>query len=196
MRSRGLMPDNQLIPEAERSADVVASLAVTLDGYVCRPDGAVDYLDKYPMEGFDFPAWADRVGALVMGRATYVQTVEWGWSWGDRPTLVLTSAVDLPVPDGADVRFEAAPTARAISEFSAQTPKRLWVFGGGKVVTAALLGGVVDTLDLTVVPEAIGEGIPLFTESFSGPMRPLAAIPFDNGAIRLAYDTSPEGLSR
>jgi len=184
-----------LMPELERSEDVVASLAVTLDGFVCRPDGAVDYLDKYPLEGFDFPAWTERVGALVMGRVTYVQTMGWGWSWGDRPTLVLTSATDLPVPDGANITFEAAPTAEAIAEFSAATDKRLWVFGGGNVVTAGLLGGVVDTLDITVVPEAIGEGVPLFTEPFSGPMRPLAAIPFENGAVRLVYDTSPDGRS-
>jgi dihydrofolate reductase len=181
--------------EQDRSDDVVASLAVTLDGYVCRPDGAVDYLDKYPLDGFDFPAWAERVGALVMGRTTYEQAVSWGWMWGDRSTLVLTSATDLPVPEGADVTFRAAPTAETIAEFSAGTTKRLWVFGGGNVVTAALLGGVVDTLDITVVPEAIGEGIPLFRQPFSGPMRPMATFPFANGAVRLVFDTSPAGLS-
>ena len=190
------MPNNALIPEPDRSTDVVASLAVTLDGFVCRPDGAVDYLDKYPLEDFDFAAWIERVGAIVMGRTTYVQMQEWGWSWGDRPTLVLTSAIDLSVPDGADITFRAAPTASAISEFSEQTQKRLWVFGGGNVVTWGLLGGVVDTLDITVVPEAIGEGIPLFAEPFSGPMRPLATIPYDNGAVRLVYDTSPHGFQR
>ncbi len=183
-----------LVPEDERSDDVVASLAVTLDGYVCRPDGAVDYLEKYALEDFDFFAWADRIGALVMGRTTYEQTVSWGWSWGDRPTLVLTTANDLPVPDGANISFAATPTAQAIKEFAASTPKRLWVFGGGNVVTDALLGGVVDTLDITVMPEAIGEGIPLFSQPFAGPMRPLKVTPFSQGAVRLVYDTSPEGL--
>ncbi|MEM8621715.1 MAG: dihydrofolate reductase family protein [Actinomycetota bacterium] len=182
------------IPEHERATDVVASLAVTLDGYVCRPDGAVDYLDRYPLDDFDFSAWADRVGALVMGRASYEQTVGWGWTWGDRPTLVLTSSVDLPVPDGADITFVAAPTAAAITDFQDRTDKRTWVFGGGQVVTAALNGGVVDTLDITIVPEAIGDGIPLFTGPFSGPMRPLLATPFSNGALRLVYDTTPGGL--
>ena len=167
---------------------MVASLAVTLDGYVCRPDGAVDYLEKYPIEEFDFPAWADRVGALVMGRASYVQTVGWGWTWGARPTLVLTSQSDLPTPEGANVTFRSAPTAEAIAEFSEQTDKRLWVFGGGNVVTAALLGGVVDTLDITIVPEAIGSGIPLFTAPFSGSMRLIESVPYDNGAVRLVYD--------
>lgn len=188
----------ELVPETERTTDVVASLAVTLDGYICRPDGAVDYLDRYSTDDpeFDFGAWSDRVGALVMGRASYVQAVEWGWMWGDRPTLVLTSAKDLPVPDGADITFQNGPTAPAITQFRARTSKRVWVFGGGNVVTAALLGGAVDTLDITLIPEAIGTGLPLFTEPYSGPMRPLATIPFSNGCVRLVFDTRPDGLRR
>lgn len=188
------MSDAQLVPEHKRSTDVVASLAMTLDGFVCRLDGAVDYLEKYPLEEFDFSAWTDRVGALAMGRTTYTQTLGWGWSWGDRPTLVLTSATDLPVPDGADITFRAAPTAQAITDFAARTQKRVWVFGGGNVVTAALNGGAVDTFDITIVPEAIGEGLPLFTEPFAGPLRPLLSTPFSNGSVRVVYDASPNGL--
>lgn len=186
-------PDGQvrpIQPEEERSDDVVASLAVTLDGYVARSDGAVDYLDAYPIADFDFDSWADRIGALVMGRATYEQTIGWGWTWGDRPTLVLTTATDLPVPDGADVTFRAAPTAQAIREWSASTPKRLWVFGGGAVVTKALIGGAVDTLDITIIPEAIGSGIPLFTEPYAGPLEVIKSVPYSIGAYRVVYDTT------
>jgi dihydrofolate reductase len=107
----------------------------------------------------------------------------------------LTSATDLLVPEGANIAFRAAPTAEAIAELSKDTAKRLWVFVGGNVVTAALAGGVVDTLDITMVPEAIGDGLPLFTKPFSGPMRPLVTMLFDNGAVRLVYDTNPAGLT-
>lgn len=173
----------------EDDDDVVASLGVTLDGFVARPDGAVDYLDKYPMTDFDFDAWVAKVGSLVMGSTSYQESLDkWGWGWGDKPTLVLTHRTDLPVPDGADIRFVAAPTAEAIREFAADAPKRLWVFGGGNVVTAALVGGVVDVLDITVVPEAIGEGIPLFTAPYAGPMNLVQATPYANGAVRLVYE--------
>ncbi len=171
--------------------DVVASLAVTLDGYVSRADGSVDYLEKYPIEDFDFAAFLDGIGALIMGSTTYIQTVEWGWSWGSRPTLVLTSQPDLPVPEGASIRFAAIPTAEAIRSFSAETPKRLWVFGGGNVVTEGLRGGAVDVLDIVVMPEAIGTGIPLFSDAYDGPMRLVESTAFTNGAVRLVYDTRP-----
>lgn len=181
---------SSLQPEADRTDDVVASLAVTLDGYVSRSDGAVDYLETYPIADFDFDAWADRIGALVMGRTTYEQTVGWGWMWGDRPTLVLTTTTDLPVPDGADVTFRTAPTAQAIRDWSAATPKRLWVFGGGAVVTEALIGGAIDTLDITVIPEAIGDGIPLFAKPYTGSLQVIETAPYDNGALRIVYDTT------
>jgi len=168
-------------------SDVVASLAVTLDGYIARCDGGVDYLEKYPIEDFDFAAWVDRIGALIMGSVTYEQTVGWGWEWGDRPTMVLTTRSDLPVPAGADVRFANLPTAEAIRMFSAETDRRLWVFGGGKVVTEGLVGGAIDTLDIVMIPEAIGSGIPLFAAGFVRPMNLTEAVPHSNGAVRLVY---------
>lgn len=172
-------------------SDVVASLAVSLDGYIAQADGGVEFLDKYPLEDFDFDSWVERIGALIMGSTTYVKTLELGWIWGDRPTLVLTTRTDLPVPEGANVTFEATPTAEAVRSFSANTPKRLWVFGGGKVITDALNGGAVDTLDITVMPEALGSGIPLFTDAWAGRMKLVESVPFGNGAIRLVYEIQP-----
>lgn len=173
------------------NSEVVASLAVTLDGYVCRPDGSVDYLEKYPIEEFDFGAFLEDIGALIMGSTSYLQAVDWGWMWGDRPTMVLTSRTDLPVPSDAQVAFSSASTPEAIRDFSAATPKRLWVFGGGKVITDGLIGGAIDTLDITVIPEAIGNGIPLFSAPYEGPMSVVEATPYSNGAVRLIYDVRP-----
>ena len=170
-------------------SDVVASLAVSLDGYIAEADGSVGFLEKYPIEDYDFDSFVDSVGALIMGSTSYLQAVEWGWMWGDRPTMVLTTRTDLPVPDGADIRFAALPTATAIRAFSAETPKRLWVFGGGKVVTDGLIGGAINTLDITLMPEALGGGIPLFADAYDGPMRLVESVPYPNGAFRLVYDT-------
>ncbi len=159
-----------------------------MDMYIARTDGSFDYLDAYPMTGFDFAAWADKCGALIMGRKTYEVLLNHDWAWGDRPTMVLTSQPRLPIPAGASVVFSSAPTAEAVREFSATTPKRLWVFGGGDVVTAAMLGGAIDVLDIAVMPEALGSGMPLFTEPMKRPMRLTEATPFEDGAVRLVYE--------
>jgi len=93
--------------------DIVASLAVTLDGYVAREDGGVDYLEKYPITEFDFDAFLEGVGAIIMGRASYVQAVEWGWQWSAYPTMVLQAA---PIS-----RFPTEPTC---SSRRRRRPKR------------------------------------------------------------------------
>jgi dihydrofolate reductase len=115
-----------------------------------------------------------------------------GLDMGDRPTTVLTTRTGLPTPDGADIRFTNSATAATIRAFSAETPKRLWVFGGGKVVTDGLIGGAIDTLDITVMPEALGNGLPLFTDAYGGPMRLLETTVFSNAAFRLVYNTTPD----
>lgn len=171
--------------------DTVASLAVTLDGYVARSNGDVDYLEKYPIVDFDFDAFLEGIGAIIMGSTSYVQAVEWGWQWAGFPTMVLTSRTDLQVPEGANVQFTSAPTAEAITDFAAAHPKRLWVFGGGRVITDGLLGNAIDTLDMTVMPEAIGSGIPLFADGYAAPMRVSDTTIYDNGAVRLVYDLRP-----
>ena len=180
--SRG---SSSLLPTSQ--SDAVAYLAVSLDGYVAETDGSVDFLQKYPMEDFNFDAFIEGVGALIVGSTTYEQSLQWGWPWGDRPTMVLTTRTGLDVPDGADITFSSMPTAEAIRSFSASTPKQLWVLGGGTVVTDGLRGSAIDTLDITVLPEALGSGIPQFTDGYEGPMTLVDSQTYPNGAIRLIY---------
>ena len=170
------------------ATDVVALLAITLDGYIARSDGSVDFLDGHPVEEFDFEGFTNDVDGLIMGSATYEQTLGFGWAWGARPTTVLTHRRGLDVPADSDIRFSAAPTADAIRSLAEECEQRVWVFGGGRVVTDGILGGAIDTLDLTVIPEAIGSGIPLFTAPVPGPMRLIESTPYSGGAIRLVYD--------
>jgi dihydrofolate reductase len=170
--------------------DTVVSLAVSLDGYIAQTDGSVDFLSNYSMDDYNFDEFTDTIGALIMGSSTYEVSLGFGWHWGDMPTMVLTTRTDLVVPEGANIVFADDPTAEAIRAFSAETSKRLWVHGGGRVVTDGLIGGAVDTLDLMVMPEVLGTGIPLFTEPYSGPMRPTEHTSYASGAVRLVYDTT------
>ena len=174
------MPDNE----------VVAQVAVSLDLYIAEDDGGVDFLEKHSVADYDFDAFSETIGGLVIGSTTYVQAVGFGWVWDDLPTLVLTSRDDLPTPDGADVRFAAMPTPEAIRSFSAETPKRLWVMGGGRVISEGLAGGAIDTLDLMVMPEVLGSGIPLFAEPYDGPMRLVTTEHYEGDAVRVVYETS------
>jgi dihydrofolate reductase len=168
------------------ATDVVAYLAVSLDGFIAEADGSVTFLDDFGSGEYGYEDFIDGVGAAVMGSTTYEQVLGFGWPYGDTPTLVLTSR-ELEVPDGADVTFSNERTGEAIRAFAHTTKKRIWVIGGGKVVTAALQARVVDTLELYIMPIALGRGIPLFTEPCEGPLTLIESHAFSNGVMKLVY---------
>ena len=171
------------------ATDVVAYLAVSLDGFIAEADGTVHFLDQFGTDEFGYDSFIEGVGATVMGSATYEQVVGFGWPYGDMPTLVLTSR-QLDVPDGANVTFSSERTGDAMRVFCATATKRVWVIGGGKVVTAALQAGAVDTLELYVMPVVLGRGVPLFTEPCEGPLRLIESSTYSNGVVKLVYDVS------
>ena len=171
------------------ASDVVAYVAVSLDGYLAGEDGRVDFLERYPLEEFNFHGFFDGVGALVMGSTTYEQVLGWGWPYGNKPALVLTSR-DLDVAEGATITFSSEPTGDAIRSYAATTSERLWVVGGGKVITDGLAAGAIDTLDLYVMPEILGGGIPLFTKAHEGALDLVESNSFANGVVRLVYRAS------
>jgi len=176
------------------ASDVVAYVAVSLDGFIAESDGSVAFLDDFGSDEYKFHDFIDGVGALVMGSATYEQVVGFGWPYGEIPALVLTSR-DLPVAEGATIDFSSERTGEAIRSYSSVTEKRVWVVGGGKVVTAALQSGAIDTLELYLMPVALGRGVPLFTEPCEGPLTLVESQDFSNGVVKLVYTTSVEKAS-
>lgn len=170
------------------ASDVVAYLAVSLDGFIAESDGGVAFLDNFGSDDLGYDDFIASVGATVMGSTTYEQVLGFGWPYGDTPTLVLTSRV-LDQPEGTNVTFSSSRTGDAVYSFAAETDKRVWIIGGGRVVTAALQAGVVDTLELYIMPVALGQGVPLFSEPCEGPLTLVDSHAFDNGVVKLVYET-------
>jgi dihydrofolate reductase len=168
------------------ASDVVAYLAVSLDGFIADSDGGVAFLDDFGSDEYGYEAFIDGIGAAIMGSSTYEQVLGFGWPYGDTPTLVLTSR-KLDVPAGANVTFSAERTGAAVQDFASVTDKRIWLIGGGKVVTAALQANVVDTLEIYVMPVALGQGVPLFSEPCEGPLTLIDTQAFSNGVVKLVY---------
>ena len=167
------------------AADVIAYVAVSLDGYIAHDDGTSDYLERFGTEEFDFHGFFSTIGAVVLGGRTY-DRVAARWPYGDLPGLILTSR-DLPVAEGATLQFSHAPTGEAIRAFAGTTDKRIWVVGGGEVITDAINDGAIDILEMYVMPIAIGSGIPLFPRSIEPVLELRVASAFANGVVRLVY---------
>ena len=92
--------------------------------------------------------------------------------------------------EGANVSFSSAPTGDAIRAYADGIDQRVWIVGGGRVIVDGMNDGAIDVLELYVMPDALGSGIPLFPDAFEGTLTLSESRPFDNGVVKLVYDVS------
>jgi dihydrofolate reductase len=143
---------------------VVLYIATSLDGYIARPNGDLDWLPAPEPEGDRQPdgytQFYDSVDALVMGAATYEQVLTFGeWPYPGKPSYVL-SRRSLST-NRADIHIRANLDT-VLMEIQQQGYRRVWLVGGGKIVSLFMQRGLVDELILTVIPVILGAGIPMF----------------------------------
>jgi dihydrofolate reductase len=165
---------------------VVLGLGISLDGYIARRNGDVDFLfmpKDYSMA--DFFACID---TALMGRKTYDIAKKMGGSFGPKtPTYVFSRKRRPGDRDG--VTFTNRSPAALVGEIRKRPGKDIWLMGGGQLIRDFLKADLVDELYIGVVPVLLGEGIPLFPSGF--PQREFALIEnktFSRGLISLKYE--------
>jgi dihydrofolate reductase len=102
------------------------------------------------------------IGGIIVGRAMYDQAAgTGGWNWGKTQSLVMTSR-PLPAKHPKTVEASDDPAA-GLARLRTRTPEGdIWLFGGGITASGFLKAGLIDLLELAVVPVVLGEGRPLF----------------------------------
>ena len=174
--------------------ETVVYIATTVDGFIARPDGGLDWLDHDAGgEDYGWQAFREGLDSLVLGRNTYEQVLSFGvpWPYKGLSTVVwsrtLTTA-DLPVAlRDQGVEVSALPPAELLGQLGDRGLRRVWI-DGGRTVQAFLAAGLVDLLTVTRIPILIGAGVPLF-----GPMPGDAQLghvqtaSFASGVVQSAY---------
>lgn len=143
-------------------------IATSLDGFIAREDGDLDWLDKANQsvpEGEDcgFFAFMDAVDALVMGRKTFEKVLSFGsWPYGDKRVIVLSRS-ELAIPPEIQQWVEhSSESPKALCELlSGQGLKRLYV-DGGQTIQGFLGEGLISDITITIIPVILGKGIALF----------------------------------
>lgn len=150
------------------SIKVSVYIATSLDGFIAREDGGLDWLDEanatVPVgEDFGFRAFLGSVDALIMGRKTFEKVLSFGeWSYGKTPVVVMSrNSISFPrgVPD--TVTHSSEKPRDILDRLSGEGATHVYV-DGGVTITGFLSEGLIDEITLTVVPVIIGSGIPLF----------------------------------
>ena len=166
---------------------VVLGLGISLDGYIARRNGDVDFLfmpKDYSMA--DFFACID---TALMGRKTYdISKKMGGGSFGPKMAAYVFSRKQRP-GDRDGVTFTNRSPAALVGEIRKRPGKDVWLMGGGQLIRDFLKADLVDELYIGVVPVLLGAGIPLFPSGF--PQREFALIEnktFSKGLIALKYE--------
>jgi len=131
------------------------SVAMSLDGYIAGPDGATDWITMDP--DIDFEAYMGRFDTLLMGRRTF-EVAGGGLMPGMRAVVVSRT---LRQEDYPDIRIIGDRLEDAIAGLRAEPGKDIWLFGGSSLFRSLLDLGLVDEVEVAIIPVLLGAGKPL-----------------------------------
>lgn len=165
-------------------------IASSADGFVADAKGGVSFLDPFSDADYGYNAFLSRMNGIVMGRTTYDQIIGWDIDWpypGKECHVVTSSNLDNP-PDGVS-RWTGS-----LAAFAAHAGKRAyWVLGGARLQAGFIAAGLLDRLQLFLMPVLLGGGTPLFRHAEAPVRMTLAAHrSFDNGVVALDYRLGSE----
>ena len=143
---------------------VIASMAMSLDGYIAKKNGDASWLNNamFPDEDYGFAEFMSKIGAYIIGANTYCEITKSGVMGGDNkvPTYVVTHQKDLKL--GKNTYLYSGDLTELVKKIKAETEKDIWLFGGGDLTTQMINLNLVDELGLAIVPVLIGGDVPFF----------------------------------
>jgi dihydrofolate reductase len=167
-------------------------IATSLDGFIARPDGTLDWLlsRDAPGEDHGYDAFMADIDGLLMGRGTYQAVADFDpWPY-DKPVLVLSKTlVGTAVPARLEgrVRFADLTPAAAMATLHAEGMSRVYV-DGGQLVQSFLAAGLIADMVITTAPVLIGAGRPLFGPTAADiPLTHLKTVAFPSGLVQSHY---------
>ena len=136
---------------------------MSVDGFLARPDNALDFLDAGGQEPHGFEEFYDSIDVVVIGRKTFEVVLKFGsWFYGKKPVFVLSSRpLDLSSVKGGVVEQMSGGPAEIVRQLKSRGFKHAYI-DGGVTIQRFLAAGCIDRLVITRVPVLIGAGIPLF----------------------------------
>jgi dihydrofolate reductase len=180
---------------------IIVSLAISADGFIARPDGAVDWLDRpSPKGNYGMDAFYKSIDTILWGRKTYDMALQFqskgvvgsGFDTGVKNLVFTRTLPPSTAPKGLE--FVNEPVKAFAAGLRANKGKDIWMMGGAGIIASFLDEGEIDEFILSVVPTLIGEGIPLLAPRHrTVPLKLIACTKFADGLVNLHYAVRRQG---
>ncbi len=169
-------------------------IGTSLDGFIARPNGELDFL-PVDCEPHGYEEFFASVDALVIGRKTFETVLAFPeWPYGDKRVVVLSSrALDLSKVKSGTVEQMSGDPAEIVAKLCERGIQHVYL-DGGVTIQGFLRAGLVDRLIITRVPVLIGQGIPIFgTLLRDMKLQHLATRHYPSGLVQSEYRVGQQG---
>jgi len=177
---------------------IIVYIATSADGYIARPDGDVEWLNRRPRNvDYGMRAFYSTIDTILWGRRTYDWLLDYYKGRGRKGGMFDTKLANYvfsrkpPKRKAPGVEFVSEPVKTFAQRLRATPGKHIWMMGGGKLIASFLDAGEIDEFDIHVIPTFIGEGIPLVAPRHRHvPLRLRSAKKYSDGVVRLRYQVT------
>ena len=175
---------------------IIVYIATSADGYIARPDGDVEWLNRRPSDvDYGMKAFYRTIDTILWGRKTYDWLLAYHKKHGLKGEMFDTKVSNFvfsrkpPKRIAPGVEFVTEPVKKFARRLRDAAGKHIWMMGGGELIASFLDAGEIDEFDIHVIPTLIGEGIPLMARRHRDvELRLLSARKYADGVVRLRYE--------
>ncbi|MES2779588.1 MAG: dihydrofolate reductase family protein [Bacteroidota bacterium] len=169
---------------------VIVYIAASVDGYIARPDGNIDWLSmvETPGEDYGYQAFTETIDTVIMGRKTYEKVLSFGipYPHTDKQNYIITQT--LSQSTDKNIQFYAGDLTALITQLKQQEGKNIFIDGGAQLVHSLLEFGLIDEIIVSTVPVMLGGGIRLFREGLPEQKLKLMQVQsFKSGLVQVHY---------
>jgi len=187
-----------------RKRKITVYIATSADGFIARPDGSVDWLDRPSPKGhYGMATFYKTIDTILWGRKTYEVALAFqkeGIPGAEFDTRVKNHVFTRSFPQSpapAGVEFVNEPIKKFATRLRKRKGKHIWMMGGAGLIRSFLDAGEIDEFMIHVIPTFIGEGIPLIAPGCrTVALKLINCTKFSDGVVKLHYAVGEQQKNR
>ena len=174
---------------------IIVYIATSADGFIARPDGSVDWLDRpRPKGNYGMGTFNKSIDTVLWGRKTYDMAIDFqkrgvaGSAFDTRVKNYVFTHNPLQLAASAGVEVVNEPIKAFATRLREKKGKDIWMMGGAGIIASFLDEREIDEFMIHIIPKFIGEGIPLMTSGRrTVPLELISCTKFTDGVVKLHY---------